>query len=189
MNPGAQMYQNTRRPPSSSPPPRFLFFIFITLLDFVLTFSSRLFDADHVISPVHTLCPALKKRNPRNKKRIQRRHPRSVFTLKYLYINIYHFSCSCNRKVYHSSLFTLKRRKKILEFFRIFTKPTIIYDVNVSSLMFTSFVRCCAGVVFCTDTENICDLVCLVFFVIVVPVFVHLLSFFGTVVYEFNYRV
>lgn len=57
------------------------------------------------------------------------------------------------------------------------------------SFMFISFVRYCAGVVFCTETEHLrsdssvlyfCDSCCCI---CASPLF------FWTVVYEFNYRV
>lgn len=44
-----------------------LLFIFITLLDFVLTLISRLFDADYVIFPVHMYVSNLKEKKKRKK--------------------------------------------------------------------------------------------------------------------------
>lgn len=56
------------------------------------------------------------------------------------------------------------------------------------SFMFIFFVRCCAGVVFCTATSAV-DMSVLYFCDSCSCICAHFLSPFLTVAYEFNYRV
>ena len=116
------------------------------------------------------MCPATKKK--KEKKRNERKFKKATSSTTFYF----HFDVFFVREMIQIQFGYVKtvRRKRILEFILNFTNP-IIYDVNVS-FMFISFVHCCAGVVFCTETKHLRS-VCLVFFVIVVAVFVHIFSF------------